>query len=147
MYFEIEDIKHRYTPYHTTFNVHNWIDTPDMSFSWDWFRGAMVGSIAMCANNYWCNLQDNYRIIRTKYNPPESLRQAGIYWRSIKQLDGYKASFRSAMLSGLANGSLDIGLRLAVFRYFTGGLYQSEGTVNVDYYSCLLYTSPSPRDS
>ena len=134
MYFEIEDIKHRYQPYHTTFNVHGWIDTPDMSFSWDWFRGAVVGSVAMCANNYICNLKDKYELIRTKYNPPESIRQVGIYYKSIKKLDCYKSSLRSYMFSGLAAGSIDIGLRLAIFRYFTGGLYQTEGTVNVDYY-------------
>ena len=134
MYFEIEDIKHRYLPYHTTYNVHNWIDTPDQSFSWDWFRGAIVGSVAMCANNYFCNMKDKYEMVRTKYNPPESIRQAGIYWRAIKKLDCYKSGFRSAMTTGIANGSIDVALRLAIFRYFTGGLYQSEGTVNVDYY-------------
>lgn len=134
MYSEIEDIKRRYEPYHTTYNVHGWIDTPDMSFSWDWFRGAVVGSIAMCANNYVCNLKENYQIIRTKYNPPESLRQANIYMKAIKNLDCYKPSLRSYMLYGLASGSFDIGLRLALFRYFTGGLYQSYGTVNVDYF-------------
>ena len=134
MYSEIEDIKRRYHPYHTTFNVHGWIDTPDMSFSWDWFRGALVGSVALCANNYFCNLKDKYELIRTKYNPPESIRQLGIYYKSIRQMDCYKSSLRSCMLSGVAIGSIDVGLRLAVFRYFTGGIYQTEGTVNVDYY-------------
>ena len=134
MYFEIEDIKHRYTPYHTTYNVHGWIDTPEMSFSWDWFRGAVVGSIAMCANNYFCNLKDKYELLRTKYNPPESIKQAGLYYKTIKQLDCYKPSLRSYLFNGLAVGSIDVGLRLAIFRYFTGGIYQTEGTVNVDYY-------------
>lgn len=29
MYFEIDDVKRRHSPYFDVYNVHGWIDTPD----------------------------------------------------------------------------------------------------------------------
>ena len=140
MYFELEDIKRRYQPYHDHYNTRGWIDTPDQDFSWDMFRGALVGTFAMTVNNYYRTLFDSFKIIRTKYNPPESIAQVSIYMKAIKNLESYKPTLRSYMGYAVARGSIDIGLRLAVFRFFTGGLYQSPNSVNVEYWRRVFPT-------
>ena len=140
MYFEIDDIKRRYQPYHDHYNVSNWVDTPDQDFTWDLFRGAVVGTFAMSVQNYYKTLHSSFKAIRTRYNPPESISQVGTYFKAMKQLDTYKPLLKAQLSTAVARGSLDIGLRLAVFRYFTGGLYQSPNTVNVEFWKRIYPT-------
>jgi hypothetical protein len=95
----------------------------------------------MSVQNYYRTFHDSFKLIRTKYNPPESINQTLTYIKAIKQLDSYKPTLRSYMSQAVMRGSIDIGLRLAVFRYFTGGLYQSTDSVNVEYWRRVFPTA------
>lgn len=36
MYFEIDDVKRRHSPYYDVYNFMGWVDTPDSSYVWNW---------------------------------------------------------------------------------------------------------------
>lgn len=47
MFFEIDDIRRRHSMYFDTYNIHGWVDPPEGTLKWDFFRSAMAGSIAL----------------------------------------------------------------------------------------------------
>ena len=93
MYFEIDDIKRRHSPYFDVYNVHGWIDPPADQFWWNWVRGSIAGVTGYLANELLAHRWENYKLLRTKFHPPESISQLLAYNKAITSMENYKSVF------------------------------------------------------
>ena len=132
MYFEIDDVKRRHSAYFDVYNVHGWIDTPFETFGWDWARGAAAGVTGYAINEVIAHKWEGFKLLRSKFHPPDTFAQLLAYNKAINNIEGAKQVMKGRMSYAIMAGSIDIGGRLAVYRYFSSGLYQSYGSVNVE---------------
>lgn len=91
MYFEIDDIKRRHSPYSDVYNVHGWIDTPDSGFAWTFFRTSVAGLAGTVFSAFHNCLLKGYQQLRTKYDPPKDVTQKIAYLRTLSKTQGYRA--------------------------------------------------------
>jgi hypothetical protein len=90
MFFEIDDIKRRHSPYSDVYNVHGWIDTPDDIKWWTFFRTSAAGLAGTLFSAYHNTFLKGYKQLRTKYDPPKNLQQKFAYLKNIPKTQGYK---------------------------------------------------------
>jgi len=50
MYFELDDIKRRHSPYYDVYNAFSWITSPENNMWWNYQRGAIAGVMAAAIN-------------------------------------------------------------------------------------------------
>ena len=89
MFFEVDDIKRRYSPYSDVYNVHGWIDTPDQGIPWTFFRTSVAGLAGAVFSAFHQTALEGYRQIRTKYDPPKNIPQKLAYLRTIPKTQAY----------------------------------------------------------
>lgn len=70
MFFELEDIKRRHSPYWDCHNVHSWVRTPDATTSWMLERGVMIGVASSIINESVVALVSNARLLHKHYETP-----------------------------------------------------------------------------
>ena len=90
MYFEIDDVKRRHSPYFDVYNIHGWVDTPFETFGWNWARGAFAGVTGYLANELIAHKWEGYKLLRTKFHPPDTLSQVFAYSKALKSLENNK---------------------------------------------------------
>lgn len=74
---------------------------------------------------------ENYRLLNQKYENPRTAKQLGIYFREVTRMDNFRLGLKNRLQYAFLFGGIDISSRLAVYRYFTGGLYSTYGAVDV----------------
>ena len=77
---------------------------------------------------------NGFQTIHSKYSYPKNLEQAKVYAQSVKLLPNFKSDLLRNTGFGLTRGALEMGSRLAVFRYFTEGLPSKPLLFNVEFY-------------
>ena len=140
MYFEIDDVKRRHSPYFDVYNVHGWINTPDEALSWTWARSVFAGVTGLVANELFAHKYETYKKLRTNFHPPETLAQVFAFNKAIKATENYGSALRHRLGYALLAGSIDVGSRLTAYRWSVGGLYQSFGSVNTESWRRYLPT-------
>ena len=90
MYFEIDDVKRRHSPYYDIYNVRGWVDPPENRFLWHWARGAMAGTIGCLVNEGFAHRWEAYKTLRTKYHPPRTVGQLVEYFKGIKTVGDFE---------------------------------------------------------
>jgi solute carrier family 25 (mitochondrial oxoglutarate transporter), member 11 len=73
----------------------------------------------------------NYRLLNKQYENPRGLNDLYLYSREIFKMDNFRLGIKNRLQYALMIGGIDISSRLAFYRYLTGGLYSSFGTVDV----------------
>jgi len=63
MFFELDDIKRRHSPYFDVYNVFSWITTPESQLSWNYQRGAIAGVIGAAINETQILVTENVRLL------------------------------------------------------------------------------------
>ena len=91
MFFELDDIKRRHSPYSDVYNVHGWIDTPDSAVSWTLQRTSFAGLAGSLFSAFHLSFLRGYKEIRTKYDPPKDIKQKFAYLKNIPKTQGYRA--------------------------------------------------------
>ena len=86
MFFEIDDVKRRHSPYYDVYNIRGWVDPPEDRFSWHWIRGAVAGATGAFVNQFIANRWEAYKTIREAYHPPRTFEQLYHYKNSIKEV-------------------------------------------------------------
>lgn len=122
MFFEIDDIKRRHSAYYDTYNFHGWVEAPDSSIKFNFFRGALAGTIASTTQSLYNTYRRGYKILRRKYNQPHSLKQVVTMIQGMKQIPNFTTGLRRSLWYGAALGTFDVGTRLTIHRWFTEGL-------------------------
>jgi hypothetical protein len=89
MYFEIDDIKRRHSPYTDPYNVHGWIDLPEYTWKWNWFRGAIAGVSGAMVGGLLDVGYKSFTQMRTKYEPPKSLENVLRYAKGMTQTSAF----------------------------------------------------------
>lgn len=90
MYFEVDDIKRRHTPYWDITNIHGWVDPPDDHWTWHWFRGSVAGIAGTLTSAAVAHRYEAYRTLRQRFHPPESFQQAYDFMKAIKTIPNYE---------------------------------------------------------
>ena len=90
MYFEIDDIKRRHSPYFDVYNIHGWIDPPEDKFAWHWLRGSVAGVAGTFVSTFIAHNWDNYKTLRSRFHPPESLAQVADFTQANKKVGNYE---------------------------------------------------------
>lgn len=90
MFFEIDDIKRRHSPYTDNYNVHGWIDLPDDAAWWKFFRASVAGICGTLIYGVQTTALAGYKQLRTKYDPPKDLKQKIAYMKYIPKTQAYK---------------------------------------------------------
>ena len=91
MYFEIDDIKRRHSPYFDVYNVHGWINPPEDFFAWHWFRGGIAGVTGAVVNAFIAHKYECYKTLRARFHPPETFAQVFHFSQAIKEVANYEA--------------------------------------------------------
>jgi len=134
MYFELDDIKRRHSPYFDVYNVFSWITTPENKWSWNYQRGAMAGVIGAAINETQILFTENVRLLLKQYDRPKSLNQYRIFFRETLKMDNFKYGIKNRLQYAALIGSTDIAARFATYRYCNAGWYRPFGTVEVNFY-------------
>lgn len=134
MYSELEDVRHRHSIYYDSYSIHGWIDTPDSGFLYNVARCLGISLIASGVGNLSAFYFGQYKLIRTRYDPPESLAQVTSYLKAAHTASNAGAALKFRAQSA-AFGAIDWAARLLAFKFFVGGISQtvSEG-VNTDFW-------------
>ena len=90
MFFELDDIKRRHSPYSDVYNVHGWIDTPDSDIGWTLKRTSVAGLAGSLFSALHLSFLKGYKDIRTKYDPPKDIKQKFAYLKNIPKTQGYR---------------------------------------------------------
>lgn len=85
MFFEIEDIKRRHSPYMDPYNTHGWVDVPEYTWKWNWLRGAVAGFAGTFVKGMIDVGFDSFKQMRTKYEPPKSLENTFRFVKGMTQ--------------------------------------------------------------
>lgn len=91
MYFEIDDVKRRHTPYWDIHNVHGWVNPPEDRIAWHWLRGAFAGATGFLLSAAFAHRWEAYKTLRTTFHPPESFQQVYEFGQAIKKVGKYEA--------------------------------------------------------
>lgn len=89
MFFEIDDIKRRHSPYVDPYNVHGWVDVPEYTWQWNWFRGALAGVAGVTVKGLIEVSMNSYKQMRSKYEPPKSLENTLRFAKGMTQTSAY----------------------------------------------------------
>lgn len=127
MFFELEDIERRHSVYWDVYNANSWVTPPDSSLKWNYKRGAFVGVAAALLQENFINFQENWRLLLRNYEPPATLKQLGIFTKSVFQMDNFKKALKNRNQYGLSIGLTDIASRVACFRWVNGGWQRQWG--------------------
>jgi uncharacterized protein (DUF3820 family) len=111
MYFEIDDIKHRHSPYYDITNVRGWVDTPEDYYLWHWARGGVAGVLGSVASVAFAHRWEAYKTLRTHYHSPETFQQVYDYTKAIKKFGNFDK---------VRSKDDQTALRLGRFRRFYG---------------------------
>lgn len=149
MYSEIDDQRRRHSTYTDYYNMHGWIETEDAAFGHTALRGAWVGLLGSLAGELGSFYFHQYKLIRTKYDPPESLAQITSYFRAAHSMPNTRSSLMYRAHSALFS-TFDWTCRMLSYRFFVGGYAQgTTNGVNFDfgrrapaYYTFALFTAP-----
>jgi hypothetical protein len=134
MYFEIDDIKRRHSPYFDTYNTWSWVTTPENTMWWNYQRGAMAGIIGATLNETNILFTENAKLLLKHYEWPKGLNQYRIFFRETLKMDNFRLGLKNRLQYALVLGSTDIAARLATFRYVNAGWNRTFGTVEVNFY-------------
>lgn len=121
MFFELEDIKRRHSNYYDIYNVGGWVTAPDSTLSWNYARGAMVGVTASLFNEFIVTFTESWRLLLRNYEPPNSFKQIGIFFRETLKMDNFKLALKTRSQYAFTIGTTDLAARIALFRYFNSG--------------------------
>jgi len=97
MFFELEDIKRRHSPYWDAHNVHSWVRTPDSTHSWMIERGVIIGCLAAAVNETVVNIVNNGRLLHKYYETPENIKQAGVFLKETMKMSSFKRGMKSRL--------------------------------------------------
>jgi len=134
MYFELDDIKRRHSPYFDVYNTFSWVTTPESTLSWNYQRGAIAGVIAASLNETQILFTENARLLLKHYERPRTLGQYSTFFRETLKMDNFKHGLKSRLQYAFIIGSTDIAARYGTFRYFNSGWYRPFGSFEVNYY-------------
>jgi hypothetical protein len=90
MFFEVDDIKRRHSPYADTYNVHGWLTNPDSANWWTFLRTSVAGIAGAGFSAVHKTYLEGYKQLRTKYDPPKDLSQKVAYLKNIPKTQGFK---------------------------------------------------------
>jgi len=107
-YFEVDDIKHRHNAYWDYYNVHGYTKLPDSSVSWNWSRGIMAALPTIIPVEVATFINSRYQHLKTRYQPPQNLKEIGLFWQGIKKTDNFKQVYLQPM-AYLCNRQLRTG--------------------------------------
>lgn len=134
MYFELDDIKRRHSPYFDVYNSFSWISAPDNTMWWNYQRGAIAGIMAASLNETQILFNENARVLLQHYERPSNLKQAWIFLKETLKMDNFRKGLKNRLQYAFAIGSTDIAARYSVFRYCNAGWYRPFGSVEVNFY-------------
>lgn len=140
MFFEIDDIKRRHSVYFTTYNTHGTIDTYENNMSWNYQRGVMASVPALMLNEYAQLFKSNYKLLRKTYEPPKNLTQLKIFFKEVRNMDNFRLGLKNRLQYGALIGFADVGLRLAIWKWLTGGIYRSWAGADFEFWRKILPT-------
>ena len=121
MYFELDDIRRRHNLYWDTGNTGGWVRAPDVSISWNYERGAIIGVSAMLINETLKTYSNSVLAILNKYEPPSNFKQASIIAKEAYKLDFFKQNMRVRVPYAVCMGLTDIASRVSAYRWVSSG--------------------------
>lgn len=139
MFSEIDDVRHRHSTYWDVYNTYGWVDPPDQQWGWNLLRGLMVGGAGAYLGETCAFYFKQYKLIRTRYDPPESLAQLTSYLRLAGSLDNAKFEWGVRRQAVLLHG-LDWMQRLIGYKLFVSGVSQMYNAPNREYWRRVLPT-------
>lgn len=134
MYSETSSTKRRHQMYYDSYHTRGWVDVPDGNWMWRFTRGFTAGSLAYATQSYFNTLLTSYTHLRTVYHPPLTLNEFKNYFSGIFKQEFYKQNIRREVLYGLTYGGIDMGFKLAVFRFLTEGINEIDDGFETDYW-------------
>jgi solute carrier family 25 oxoglutarate transporter 11 len=134
MYFELDDIKRRHSPYFDVYNAFSWIATPENNLSWNYQRGAMAGVLAAAFNETQVLFTENAKLLLKHYERPKGFNQTKTFINEIFKMDNFRKGLKNRLQYAFVIGSTDIAARYSVYRYCNSGWYRPFGSVEVNFY-------------
>ena len=127
MFFELEDIQRRHSPYWDLTNVTGWTNATDSTVSWNYQRGLLVGFPVAMFQEYFSALMTNARAMLTKYETPTSFKQWWTLFKETHKLPKFKANATNRFQLATTVAALDIAPKLTFFRLFNSGWMSNYG--------------------
>jgi solute carrier family 25 oxoglutarate transporter 11 len=140
MFFEIDDVKRRHSVYFDSSNVWGWIDTPDSNFGYNYLRGVGAALPAFAIGETWKLWRENWKLLRTKYEPPANLKQFSIYCSQIMKMNNFKKGIYNRLQHATLISFFDYGLRWGVYRWCTEGIYRPYAQVDHQFWRRIIPT-------
>lgn len=133
MYFELDDIKRRHSPYFDVYNAFSWITTPENNFSWNYQRGAIAGVAAAAFNETQVLFTENVKLLLKHYERPKGFNQYRIFLKEAFKMDNFRLGIRNRLQYAFLIGSTDLAARFSTYRYCNSGWYRPFGSVEVNF--------------
>lgn len=134
MYFELDDIKRRHSPYFDVYNSFSWATTPESKMSWNWQRGAIAGVLAAAFNETQVLFTENSKLLLKHYERPQGLKQISTFVKEVLKMDNFKLAIKNRLQYAFVIGTTDIAARFAAYRYCNSGWQRTFGSVEVNFY-------------
>lgn len=139
MFSEIDDIRHRHSTYWDVYNNYGWVDPPDQGIGWNVLRGLAVGGPAAYLGELCAFYFKQYKLIRTRYDPPESLAQVTSYLRLAGSLENARWEWRVRRQAAVLHAA-DWAQRLLGYKLLVSGISQMYAAPNREYWRRVLPT-------
>jgi len=137
MYFELDDIKRRHSPYFDVYNAFSWISTPENNYAWNYQRGAIAGVLGAALNETQILFTENAKLLLKHYERPSGFNQTKTFIKEVLKMDNFRHGIKNRLQYAFVIGSVDIANRLAVYRTCNSGWYRPFGSFEVNYYRRL----------
>jgi len=85
-------------------------------------------------------INSRYQHLKTRYQPPQNLKEIGLFWQGIKKTDNFKQAVKNRVQYGACIGIFDVSIRYATYYSLVGGYWSGYGGVNVEFWKKIFPT-------